>query len=411
MNFARALGVDAKASDTGISVLVAAVGASVHLSGVSRHAANLARCLLSRNEVSTVHFAVAPWQLESFRSAMPTDHSRLHLHVVQSGKNAVARNYWYYKQLPTLARKLNVDIVHLSYPAPLYRKAFACPVVVTLHDLYPYDIPANFGWPKMFFNRAILQQCLRAADVVACVSVSTLRRLDIYAPGIAIEKAVTIYNCVDRGPVMAAAGPLPKWQREPFLLCVAQHRRNKNVVLAMQVFQRLLRSGDIAPSTRLGVVGIDGPETGRIRRFIRSSGLAGSIDLLAGISDAELEWCYGHCELLLAPSSVEGFGLPVVEAMLHHCRVVCSDIPAFREVGGAYCYYADLQGDAVEALCDATRLALRSHKFRVALTDIFSSRQAAVQYVQLYTRLHNANATPNKICHYKQFPTFERGQP
>ncbi len=36
----------------------------------------------------------------------------------------------------------------------------------------------------------------------------------------------------------------------------------------------------------------------------------------------------------MVPSSMEGFGLPIVEGLVCGSRVVCSDIPAFREIGG-----------------------------------------------------------------------------
>jgi len=395
----------------GIAVLVAAVGASSQLSGVARHAVNLVRCLLSRVEVSAVHFVVAPWQLDSLRPALPLDDARLRIHEVQIATNALSRNLWYFRRLPSLATLLQADIVHLSYPAPLRRAAFNCPTVVTLHDLYPYDIPANFGFPKMLFNRAILQQCLRAADAIACVSGSTLRRLDLYAPGVSVQKAIAIHNYVSPGPPMAAVSPLPGWQGEPFLLCVAQHRRNKNVVLAMEVLERLLEAEDIPSNARLVIVGMEGPETPRIHRFIRDSGLGDRIILLRGITDAELEWCYGHCELLLAPSIVEGFGLPVVEAMLRHCRVVCSDIPAFREVGGSYCHYAGLEPDPQAAFVEAARIALNSHKFRPAPTGCFSAAIVAEAYLQLYTHLRDACATANRICCCNQVQSFERGRP
>src|ERR1019366_678927 len=40
-------------------------------------------------------------------------------------------------------------------------------------DLYPYDIPENFGFPHYFANRAILRQCLSSVDGIACVSGGT----------------------------------------------------------------------------------------------------------------------------------------------------------------------------------------------------------------------------------------------
>ena len=391
-----------------MKILIAVVASSEHLSGVSRHAANMARCLLTRDDVSAVHLVVAPWQYDALRAAVPHDDPRLHIHQVSLGGTNLSRNLWYYNRLPVLAAQLEADIVHLAYPSLVKRRAFRCPVVVTLHDLYPYDIPANFGFPKVLFNRIILQQCLRAVDAIACISESTLRRLDIYAPRLALQKAITIYNCVEAGPPMAAESPLPAWNGRPFVLCIAQHRRNKNIVLAMRVFQRLLLAGEIGPTALLVIIGIEGPETARIYRFIREAGLWRHIVLLQGVDDAGLQWCYSHCELLLAPSIVEGFGLPVVEGMLHHCRIVCSDIPAFREIVGSYCHYASLKSPAEDAFVRAARIALKNIKFRAAETHRFSAPRIAEAYLQLYTHLRNGCSVIGSCNHSDLGPFLER---
>ena len=370
-----------------MNIVIALVSSATKLSGVSRHAANMARSLLMLPEISAVHLVLAKWQYQALSVALPQDDARLHIHEVDIGTSTVSRNLWYYSKLPTLVSKLGADVVHLAYPVPLRRSAYTCSVVVTLHDLYPYDIPANFGYPKVLFNRFILRQCLNAVDAIACVSESTLRQLDMYSPKTALEKAVTIHNCVEPGPQMTAIGPLPDWDGEPFILCVAQHRRNKNILLALRVFHRLLLDGEIGQMAKLVIVGIDGPETESINRFIHVAGLTRNVILLQGISDAQLQWCYGHCELLLAPSIIEGFGLPVAEAILNDCRVVCSDIPAFREVGGTHCHYVQLQPFAEEAFVRAIRFARKNLESYPPATNRFSAELIAKSYLQLYLSL------------------------
>ena len=47
-----------------------------------------------------------------------------------------------------------------------------------------------------------------------------------------------------------------------------------------------------------------------------------------------MKWCYRRAAFLACPSLHEGFGLPVIEGLLHEKPLLLSDIPVFREVGG-----------------------------------------------------------------------------
>jgi glycosyltransferase involved in cell wall biosynthesis len=369
-----------------MNIVVALATGSGQLSGVSRHAINLARCLLGRSEVTGVHLVAAPWQMGFVEDAIPRADTRLHLHTAPISSSAMSRNFWFYSLLPKQAARFKADIVHLAYPVPVRNGAFHCPVAVTLHDLYPYDIPENFGYPKVFVNRFVLQQCLRNADIIACVSQSTLSRLQQMSPSLA-RRASVIYNSVAPFTNSAAEAPLPQWRGQPFLLCVAQHRRNKNILLVLDVFKRLLQAQQIPLNTQLFVVGIPGPETIAIDNFIAASHLSQSVILLNGISDAQLHWCYLNCGLVVVASTLEGFGLPVAEALLAGCHVVCSDIPAFREVGGAHCQYVSLGPLQVESFASTVRATLQMRKPPPIALPHLSFDSIAEEYMKLYRPL------------------------
>jgi glycosyltransferase involved in cell wall biosynthesis len=168
---------------------------------------------------------------------------------------------------------------------------------------------------------------------------------------------------------------------------VAQHRRNKNILFLLRLFERLLRAAQLSEGTRLVIVGIPGPETHTILRFIADAKIADRVTLVNGLSEDELQWCYRNCELLLAPSLMEGFGLPVAEALLAGCRVICSDIPAFRELGGERCMYVPLNADADHGFADAICAGIRERPCEPVALPQLSAPVIAEQYLQLYRSL------------------------
>ncbi|CAH0992279.1 hypothetical protein SIN8267_02398 [Sinobacterium norvegicum] len=72
------------------------------------------------------------------------------------------------------------------------------------------------------------------------------------------------------------------------------------------------------------------------------------------LTDDELLYTYNESKSLVFTSYVEGFGLPLVEASQRNLRVICSDIPVFKEVGGNNFSYCDLYSPSSLAriICD-----------------------------------------------------------
>jgi len=370
-----------------VKILIAAASFASNMSGLQRHALNVVRCLLPRPEISALHLVIAPWQHNFVKAAGFRSDGRLVTHVAEMERGSVSRNLWYYRRLPELAAQLHADLVHLSYPMPVNAAVFSCPTVVTLHDLYPYEIPMNFGFPKFIFNRMVLRQCLRNVDAIACVSDTTLLRLRQYAPASVWQKAARIYNCVEAEPASSTKTPIPNWKGAPFLLCVAQHRRNKNIPLLIRTFDRMVRTGQVASDMRLIIIGIAGPETRRIHRLVSTLDLGESVCFLEGVSDPELQWCYKQCEAVVSTSLTEGFGLPIAVALLVGSRIVCSDIPPFREVGDGHCRFVALERNAEELLAAAIVAALNEPKPPPKPLRQFSAPVLAEEYTSLYRRL------------------------
>jgi glycosyltransferase involved in cell wall biosynthesis len=368
-----------------MNLLITAISSATGPSGICRHAYNLVRCAASRGEVLQITLAIGRWQELYFRNSFNLESTRVRIVSVDISNDAFARNMWYLRELPKLADEVAADIVHLSFPVPIRRSVMRCPVVVSLHDLYPYDEPNNFGFPKVFFNRVFLQQCLKEVDCVACVSETTLSRLKVRFPRFAHRKSVVVHNCVTIGSIEPV---LPVGQQCKFVLMIAQHRANKNIPLALKVFEEVLQRRAIDQHALLLLVGNHGPETAAIRSLIGQRSLEASVRLIDGVTDGELRWLYENCEFLMVPSSMEGFGLPIVEGLVCGSRVVCSDIPAFREIGGEACHYFDLHAESdssamVEAICNALAGPARPAK----RLERFLLETSAREYAALYSQL------------------------
>ncbi|WP_256369971.1 glycosyltransferase family 1 protein [Granulicella sp. S190] len=377
-----------------MNLLITAVSSSRGPSGICRHAYSLVCCAIARPEISRITLVIGEWQESYFRHSFRLESEKLDFVIINISNDAAARNLWYLRDLPKLARYLCSDLIHLSFPVPIRKNKFNCPVVVSLHDLYPYDEPDNFGYPKVFLNRIILKKCLEEVDLVACVSQTTLQRLKVRFPKAANKKGIVVHNCVNisaqdlRSSIVADV---------PFFLIVAQHRANKNIPMALRAFGKLLRTGKIDKRTLLLLLGNHGPETAMIRAVIHQEGLEASVNLIDGVSDEELRWLYKNCQVLLAPSFMEGFGLPVVEGLLCGSRVVCSDIPSFREIGGESCHYFDvLSAKGISVLAEAICDALASPFKPVEDLDRFSLMAISESLMAVYNTLHEREGRAQK---------------
>jgi glycosyltransferase involved in cell wall biosynthesis len=370
-----------------IRILLNGLGRDTGPTGICRVAANHASALARGKVAEHLLLAVGAWQEEMYRSLLGAVANEVELVTANIKNSSLSRNRWFAAEVPRLAKKFSPSLVHYSFPAPVIRRSFECPVVVTLHDLYPYDLPANFGFPNYFFNRMILRQSLNSVDGIACVSNATKSRLLEIFPGPAGRAAVEVTGNYVK---VSNSGREPSGLAErlnglPFILSVAQHRKNKNLDILIRAYARLLKSG--RTSCQLLIVGARGPETELLTSLAKSLDVSGKIIFQHAISDAELSWLYRHCMLFAASSSIEGYCLPVAEALLHDARVLCSDIAILRDIAGEQAAYFSLKGDAVENLATAMEAAMGRPTAAHALGDRFSEEAVLAAYCRLYARV------------------------
>jgi glycosyltransferase involved in cell wall biosynthesis len=126
------------------------------------------------------------------------------------------------------------------------------------------------------------------------------------------------------------------------ILFVSGFDRRKNVGNLLKAYRILRERGR---KERLLLKGVVEPGVGYyqdVPAMVRQHGLEGQVDVDSSYADdARLASLYRSASMLVVPSFVEGFGLPVLEAMACGCPVACSNAASLPEVGGDAAQYFD----------------------------------------------------------------------
>jgi glycosyltransferase involved in cell wall biosynthesis len=130
--------------------------------------------------------------------------------------------------------------------------------------------------------------------------------------------------------------PASAFQATSFLMVgTVEPRKGHEQVL--DAFEHLWKGGSQA---RLVIVGKHGWHVELlVARMKKHPELGKRLLWFEGISDEELLGVYSGCQVLLAASYGEGFGLPLIEGARHGLPIIARDIPIFREVAGEHAFY------------------------------------------------------------------------
>jgi len=271
-------------------------------------------------------------------------------------------------------RLRHVDVVHAPSVAvpPPGRAA----LVVTIHDVAPALFPETFPWHGRWFHARGLAAAARRADLVIAVSDSA--RAEILAHStISPDRVRVVHNGVDH--VKASAGEIKSTLARyhlaglPYILWVGTREPRKNVETLVTAFDRLDRAGGAGGHSLV----LAGPSGWLADDLIPASvreRLGDRLRLLGHLEAGELRALYAGATVFALPSRHEGFGLPLLEAMVQATPVVCSDIAALREVAGGA---ARLVGpDDIDAWAQALQDLLADDEARQALAARGQARAA-----------------------------------
>ncbi len=142
-------------------------------------------------------------------------------------------------------------------------------------------------------------------------------------------------------PEFLSPGVYERPSAEPYFLMLGTIEPRKNHLLVLNAWRRMVEEGwEGIP--RLVIIGKRGWENENIVDMLeRCDAIHPYIEERQNLSDDELLAYLQHCEALIYPSFVEGWGMPVAEALALGVPVICSDIDVFKEVGQGVPTYID----------------------------------------------------------------------
>jgi alpha-1,3-rhamnosyl/mannosyltransferase len=228
------------------------------------------------------------------------------------------------------ARRHRVALVHhAGGTMPLLRSV---PGALTVHDLQPFDLPENFTRAKRAYLGALVPRSVRAARVVITPS-EFVRRSVIERFSVEPSRVRTVHHGVAAPSVGTPVDELRDrfGLPGPFALFPAITYPHKNHRFLVEAFAAVAAAH---PDARLVLTGGAAQSEGDVMTTVRRLGLDDHVRRTGRVSTADLAGLYDGATALTFPSTYEGFGLPVLEAMARGCAVIASDAAALPEVVG-----------------------------------------------------------------------------
>lgn len=253
-------------------------------------------------------------------------------------RNVVLRSPW----PPSLWEQLTLPRAHgtrdvlfcPSYISPFFAR---CPTLVAHHGSYEgyAERKQVYGWWPRTKARFGYAWSARTATVVTTVSDYSRRDMERFY-GVSAERIHVVPEGVDTAlfkPIVDERA-LSDWRRRtlgadlPFILYVGKPTKRRNLPQLLQAFAQLKR--EQALPHKLVLIGTALPGTS-FEALIAELGLGPHVVTVPHAPHEQIALAYNACSVMVYPSSYEGFGMPVLEAIACGAPVITLDNTAFPE--------------------------------------------------------------------------------
>ena len=245
---------------------------------------------------------------------------------------------------PRVLNSYDIDLMHFPYfSVPIF---YNKPFVVTIHDLIVHHFPtgkaSTLVFPvyetKLLGYKLVIKKAAQKAKKIIAVSNATKEEIIDHLK-VQEDKIQVIYEGADDKVKFKVQSSRFKVAGQYFLY-VGNAYPHKNLERLIEAFSAVNKQRTINKELKLVLVGKNDFFYKRLEEKVGKEKNS-SVEFLHDITDSELSELYSKAAALILPSLMEGFGLPILEAMSNNCPVLASDIPSLREIGQDAVIYFD----------------------------------------------------------------------
>ncbi len=213
--------------------------------------------------------------------------------------------------------------------------------IVTIHDIYPLIRDEDDVSPKGFRDklRRNYTEVIGLADHVVTVSDRT-RRDVINEFGVAESKITTVYSGSETPllhDLLTPDSKRPTRYSRPYLLFVGSLSGRKNTARLVRAYAQSKARADY-DLVLAGSIAYKGEET---IETVAKLGLQNSVHLTDYVSLGELNTIYTGASGFVFPTLYEGFGFPILDAMIHRLPVLASNAGSAPEIANGFALLVD----------------------------------------------------------------------
>ncbi len=299
--------------------------------GVGRYIRNLVENLLLLDRTNDYVLFVRSVECENIKRQVSKTENKWKVVPVDFRWHTITEQI----RFPSILNSQQLDLIHFPYfSVPLF---YNKPFIITIHDLILHHhpsgeastLPQPLYVTKLLAYKFIINQAAHKAQKIITVSHATKKEIVDHL-GISDNKIAVVYEGVEEKFLRESPNTTDR-QNAKYFLYVGNAYPHKNLNYLLIAFKEFSKC---YPEVRLVLVGKNDFFYNKIRRRVNDLHIASSVQFLGDATDDELKILYKNAIALVMPSFMEGFGLPVLEAMANSCLVIASDIPVFRELFG-----------------------------------------------------------------------------